>query len=91
MALPKSPEGKAAKKITDAMNVRGMSNRMIAYHITNFATKEVQNELFDVFLHLIRAISESPIPTYFTMDDAAQRVLADSIVRAVEESGREWS
>jgi hypothetical protein len=82
-----SPEGKAARKIADTMNVRGLNNSMLAYFIEEYTTKEVRNELFDVFFHMMWNIANSEPPEYMSLQDAKMRVLADSFVRAVEESG----
>lgn len=91
MAAPKSNEGKAAKKIVDTMNQRGLNNNMVAYFIGQYATKEVMHEILDLFLHVVKDINDSPIPEHFTMDDAANRLLADSIVRAVKDAGRSFN
>lgn len=88
--MAKSEEQKTADAIARAMNKRGMSNRLIAYFLHHSLTNEVLNEILDVFFHLIRYISDSPVPDYLTMDQARTRMLADSIVRAVEDSGMEF-
>ena len=87
MAAPKSNEGKAARKIADAVSTRGLNNDMIAYYIQDYTTTETRGELFDVFMHLVRRTNDSPMPERMTADEARFRLLCESIVRAVDDAG----
>lgn len=87
MATPKSNEGKAARKIADVMNQRGLNNSLLAYFLLDYMPKETRNELIDVFMHIIKAVDTSDVPDYLTADEANFRLLCDSIVRAVEDAG----
>lgn len=87
MAAPKSREGKAAQAIVKALNQKGLNNSLIAYFITEEMSSVELNDFLDLFFHTVKRINNSPIPDYLTPDEARIRLLTDSIVRAVEDTG----
>lgn len=90
MPAPKSPEGKAAKKIADALNQRGLSNAMVAYFMTQEMLPEVQVEAFDVFMHFTKQLLNTPADN---IDGPMAEIMgiADEIERAVRRAGYEFT
>jgi hypothetical protein len=84
----KSEEAKLAQKLVTLTKPRGINHGLVSYFMLEYATKEDQREIFDLFMHFVRAIDQSPLPDgYMSADEAGLRMLTDSIVRAVKDSG----
>ena len=85
--MAKSTEGKMAEKIAALFTRRGINTRLLGYFLVEEMTKEELSDVLETFFFIVKAINDSPLPDRLTMDDAKQRMLTDSIVRAMEDSG----
>lgn len=89
--MAKSPEEITANAIVKALDKRSLSSRMVAYFIVKGSDWSILLELLEVVLHIVKRISESELGEHVSEDKARIWVLADSIVRAVEESGHKFN
>lgn len=89
MPAPKSPEGKAAKKIGDALNQRGLNNNLIAYFLVEEQTTEMQGETLDLFLHFVKMLANTP-PNQINLETARLMGIADEIIRGVQRAGYQF-
>jgi len=83
----KSPESKAAQKIVNAMNVKGLDHEMLAYFITMHAGNAEQEDMFDLFLHLCLQIAADTPDGYEPEPRKKIRLLSESIINAVKRAG----